>query len=246
MIPRPATVGVSRATTVPIGPRDAGPPPGTRSRGREVETESGGACADSCPAEASVGPDPMVPIGDRDHRVRAASGTRFPCGSGESPGTHTSRSAPDKFSASTPSAASSSPRERKLQERIGDERGGQAPTAPRPADGDVLQPPSTDTEPRVLLGEDHAHDRSRHLVAIPGDPPHRGIDARHREPADEVFLGPLARLPMIAEGFRVGVPDPPMVGLDDRPDLEALRAAGHRELGQTRVRTIMKPYRTCL
>ena len=63
---------------------------------------------------------------------------------------------------------------------------------------------------------------------IPGDPPHRRIDAGRREPADEVLLGSLARVPVVAEGFRVGVPDPPMVGLDDRPDLEPF---GQRRIG---------------
>ena len=106
-----------------------------------------------------------------------------------------------------------------------------APT-PRPADADVLEPATLDTEALVLLGPDPVLDDARDLVAVPGDDPQVRVELRPRERARERRLGHLAVTPVVAERLVLGLEDGPPLRLLDRPDLETLGQRGIRDLIQ--------------
>src|SRR6266566_5574748 len=113
-------------------------------------------------------------------------------------------------------------------QRVSNERAGEAPAAIRASNGDVLEPASPHPKLVVLPGEDVVHDRTGDLVAGPGDPPERRVDPRDRHHRDEILVGPLGWIPVIAEGLCVCIPDAAMIGLDHRSNLETL--------GQGRIR----------
>ena len=67
------------------------------------------------------------------------------------------------------------------------------------------------------------------LVTGPGDPPQARVEVRRAERPGEVGVGPLAVAPVVSEGIRLGVEDPPVVRRIDRPDLEPRREIERRD-----------------
>ncbi len=125
------------------------------------------------------------------------------------------------------------PRRKQPAHRGGDQRRRKAVAAPLPADADMVEPAALHSERLVLRPIDEAHDGARDLVAVPGDAPEARVEIGAGEPPLEVGVGPLARVPVIAEGLDVGVPDPPMIRRDDGQDLEAVGERDVRDrLGQ--------------